>query len=108
MSTNSKTTTPMRLIFTKKAIFVKPDYADGWFNLGLVYANDNDIKNSKKCFEKVISINPKYAYSYYALAIAYESENDKANAVKNYKLFLQYNTDEKMVKVVEDRIKALK
>ena len=38
--------------FYKKSIFVNPEYADGWFNLGLVYANENDVSESKKCFQK--------------------------------------------------------
>ena len=95
------------LDFYKKAIFVNPDYTDGWFNLGLAYANDNNISKSKECFEKVISLNAEYAYAYYALAIAYEGEDDKEQAVKNYQLFLKYNKDKSMVKVVEDRINSL-
>ena len=95
------------LDYYKKAIVVNPDYTDGWFNLGLVYANDNDISKSKDCFEKVISFDPEYAYAYYALAIAFEGEENKDEAVKNYNLFLKYNKDANMVKVVEDRINNL-
>lgn len=34
--------------FYKKSIVVNPNYADGWFNLGLVYANDKTITKLKK------------------------------------------------------------
>ena len=95
------------LDYYKKSIVVNPDYTDGWFNLGLVYANDNNISKSKECFEKVISFDPEYAYAYYALAIAFEGEENKDEAVKNYNLFLKYNKDANMVKVVEDRINNL-
>ena len=93
--------------FYKKAIVVNPDYADGWFNLGLVYANETNIEKSKECFQKVITIDPEYAYSYYALAIALEGEDNKEGAIENYKLFLKYNKDVNMVKLVEDRINNL-
>ena len=93
--------------FYKKAIVVNPDYTDGWFNLGLVYANESNIEKSKECFQKVISIDPEYAYSYYALAIALEGDDNKEAAIENYKLFLKYNKDVNMVKIVEDRINNL-
>ena len=73
---------------SKKAIFVNPSYADGWFNLGLVYAGNNDISGCKECFKRVISIDSKYAYAYFALALAFETENNKEEAVKNYQKFL--------------------
>ena len=95
------------VIFYKKSIFVNPSYADGWFNLGLVYANNNDIAGSKECFTRVISIDSKYAYAYFALALAYETENNKEEAVKNYQKFLEYNTDESQVAPVLDKIKKL-
>lgn len=93
--------------FYKKAIIVNPDYTDGWFNLGLVYANESNIEKSKECFQKVVAIDPEYAYSYYALAIALEGDDNKEAAIENYKLFLKYNKDINMVKLVEDRINNL-
>ena len=42
--------------FYQKAIIVNPDYTDGWFNLGLAYANENNLIESQKSFEKVKEI----------------------------------------------------
>ena len=86
--------------FYKKAIFVNPVYADGWFNLGLVYAGQKKVEDSKNCFNKVISINLEYAYAYYALGLAYESEKNTAEALKNYE-------DSKVVNQVKDKIKNM-
>ena len=94
--------------YYKKAIFVKPEYADGWFNLGLVYADQKNVVQSKKCFEKTIKIDPKYAYAYYALALANETEKDNAAAIENYEKFLKYNTDDSIKSSVQSRIKTLK
>ena len=93
--------------FYKRAIFVNPDYADGWFNLGLVQANEDNIPEAKKSFTKVVQLNPEYAYAYFALAIAAETENNKEDALKNYKEFLKYNKDTANVAQVEEKIKNL-
>ena len=89
------------------AIFVNPDYADGWFNLGLVQANEDNIPEAKKSFTKVVQLNPEYAYAYFALAIAAETENNKEEALKNYKEFLKYNKDAANVAQVQEKIKKL-
>lgn len=34
--------------YYQKAIIVNPDYTDGWFNLGLSYANENNLIESQK------------------------------------------------------------
>ena len=93
--------------FYKRAIVVKPEYADGWFNLGLAYANEKNYSEAKKSFSKVVEIKPDYAYAYYALAIAYETEANKPEALKYYKLFLQYNKDAENVAQVQDKIRSL-
>ena len=93
--------------FYKRAIVVKPDYADGWFNLGLACANEKNYEDSKKAFLKVIELDANYAYAYYALAIAYETENNKPEALKYYKCFLQYNKDANLVGQVQDKIRSL-
>ena len=93
--------------YYKKSVFVNPSYADGWFNLGLVYASQKDVAGSKKCFERVITIDPQYAYAYYALGLAYETEKNKEEAVKNYNLFLKYTKDQNAIQDVQDKLKKL-
>ena len=74
----------------------------------MVYADQKNIFQSKKCFEKTIAINPKYAYAYYALGMANETENNKELAISNYEKFLEYNTDSSAQKAVETRLNNLK
>ena len=93
--------------FYKKAIFVNPNYADGWFNLGLVYANSKNASGAKEAFHRVISLDPDYGYAYYALAIAYEQEGNNKEALNNYKIFLTHNKDEVTAKTVQEKIKSL-
>jgi len=75
--------------------------------LGLVYANEKNLIEAKKSFQKVIELNPQYAYAYFALAYAAETENNKDEAIKNYKEFLKYNKDAANVAQVEEKIRNL-
>ena len=95
--------------YYQKAIIVNPDYTDGWFNLGLSYANENNLIESQKSFEKVISLDPDYnfGYAYYALGMALEHQGKNADAVKNYKLFIKHNNDKEMINTVQAKIKQL-
>ena len=93
--------------FYKKAIVVNPNYTDGWFNLGLVYANDKNNNKAKECFHRVITLNPNYGYAYYALGLAYEQDGNKKEALNNYKIFLVHNKDEATGKAVQEKIKKL-
>ena len=95
--------------YYQKSIIVNPDYTDGWFNLGLAYANDNNLVESQKCFEQVIDLDGDYnfGYAYYALGMAFEHQGKKAEAVKSYKTFIKHNNDKELINTVEDKIKQL-
>lgn len=95
--------------YYQKSIIVNPDYTDGWFNLGLAYANDNNLVESQKCFEQVIDLDGDYnfGYAYYALGMAFEHQGKKSDAVKNYKTFIKHNNDKELINTVEDKIKQL-
>jgi len=95
--------------FYQKAIIVNPDYTDGWFNLGLAYANENNLIESQKSFERVISLDSDYnfGYAYYALGRALEYQGKTNEAVKNYKLFIKHNNDKEMINTVQAQIKQL-
>ena len=95
--------------YYQKSIIVNPDYTDGWFNLGLAYANENNLIESQKSFEKVIALDPDYnfGYAYYALGMALEHQGKKPEAIKNYKLFIKHNNDKEMINTVQTKIKQL-
>ena len=95
--------------FYQKSIIVNPDYTDGWFNLGLAYANENNLIESQKSFEKVIELDENYnsGYAYYALGMAFEHQGKNAEAIKNYKTFIKHNNDKELINTVQDKIKKL-
>ncbi len=104
---NDKKDNKNAINFYKKSIVVNPNYADGWFNLGLVYANENNNGKAKECFHRVITLNPNYSYAYYALGIAYEQDGNEKEALNNYKIFLTQNKDAAVAKTVQEKIKNL-
>lgn len=104
---NAKQDNKNAINFYKKSIIVNPNYADGWFNLGLVYANENNNNKAKECFHRVITLNPNYGYAYYALGLAYEEDGNTKEALNNYKIFLTHNKDAAVTKSVQDKIKNL-
>ena len=95
------------MLFYEHSVEVNSEYADGWFNLGLMYAKVKRPNDSIKCFEKVIKLTPDYPYSYYALGMAYETIGDRFNAVENYTLYKGFETDEKMLQTIDAKIEQL-
>jgi len=55
----------------KKALELKPDYADVYHNLANVYHNKGDLKEAVKFYQQAIYFNPNLFESHYNLAIIY-------------------------------------
>ena len=95
------------IYYYKKATSINKNYADAWFNMGLVYASQSDYKASKDCFNKVIALSPDYAYAYYALALAYENENNTEKAIENYQKYFDCENDDLTKKAIMKKINEL-
>ena len=55
----------------KKAIELKPDYADAYHNLANVYHNKGDLEEAIMSYQQAVSFNPKLFESHYNLGIIY-------------------------------------
>ena len=64
----------------KKLTKIKPNYPDGFNNLGAVLLDQRKTKEAKKCFERAIFLNKNYAEAYnnYGNVFIEEGEFDKA------------------------------
>ena len=93
--------------FYNKLISLDPDNTDAYFNKGLVLANQKNYDECIKCFEKVIALSPDYPYAYYSLGLAYEQKGDVDKALEYYYLYAGIEKDEKMLNVVNIKIKSL-
>ena len=90
-----------------KIISIDKKSTDAYFNKGLVLANDKKYDDAIKCFEKVIEYSPDYPYAYYSMGMAYELKDMPKKAVEYYYLYSGIESDEKMIKIVKERIEQL-
>ena len=93
--------------FYDKILSLDPNNTDAYFNKGLVYANQKNYNDSITCFEKVIELSPNYPYAYYSLGMAYEQKNMPEKAIEYYYLYTGIESDEKMLGIVNQKIKKL-
>ena len=62
----------------RKAIQIKPDYAEAHYNLGNLLSNFGKLEESELSYYKVIELNPNYTKAYYSLSLLkYSDENKK-------------------------------
>ena len=95
------------LSYYDKIILVDKNSTDAYFNKGLVYANDKNYDEAVKCFEKVIEISPENPYAYYSLGLTYEMKNMPSKALEYYYLYIGIESDDKMLRIVNQKIKEL-
>ena len=95
------------LSFYDKILTIDENSVDAYFNKGLVLASQKNYNESIKCFEKVIALSPDYPYAYYSLGMAYEQKDDSQKALEYYYLYAGIEKDEKMLNVVNQKIKQL-
>lgn len=67
----------------KKAIEVKPDYADAYLQLGIVYHYDGDFAEAGKQVLEAIKHDPRYVAAYLELAAIFRDSKNYAEASKH-------------------------
>ena len=55
----------------RKAIEIKPDFAEAYYNLGNVLRDLGKLQDAEKSYRKAIEINPNFAYAYYNICIIF-------------------------------------
>jgi len=60
----------------QKALDMKPDYANGYFNMAMAYKLQKDYDNSLAFFNKALAIDPNDTWSYYGIATIYADRGD--------------------------------
>jgi Tfp pilus assembly protein PilF len=75
-----------------KALQIKPDFLEAHFDLGLIYANQNKMKEAASEFEKVLKIDPKFESNIHLLlASAYQKLGENKSAISELEAQLQRN-----------------
>ena len=55
-----------------------------YYELGVLYKENNDFDNALKSFKKSIELNPKHSMALYESGIVYEQQKNYDEAIKSY------------------------
>ena len=69
-----------------KALKIRPDNAEIYFNLGVTYKSTGDLNSAVKAYKKAISIRKIFAEAHYSLGNAYRAKLELQEATKAFKM----------------------
>ena len=89
--------------------FVKlyPDLPQGYYNLGLILATNNEYKEAVENWEKCVSIDSNNADAYFNMAEGYKALYNNEKAIRNYKKYLELRPNDTNKTTIMDNIKKL-
>jgi len=77
----------------KKALKIKPDFADAYNNMGNALKDKGDLEAAIDSYKQALKIKPDYADAYYNMGIALKDKGDLEAAIDNYKQALKIKPD---------------
>ncbi|MDC3020982.1 tetratricopeptide repeat protein [Paracoccaceae bacterium] len=77
----------------KKAISIKPDYADAYNNMGNALKGQGKLEEAIEAYNKALSINPDYTEAYYNMGNALKEQGKLDEAIEAYKKALSIKPD---------------
>ena len=77
-----------------KAISIKPDFADAWYRMGLVYLNKFDGPNGIKAIDYAIILEPKNSYYYIGRADYFYRLNNYKRALNEYSIAIEISQND--------------
>jgi protein O-GlcNAc transferase len=75
----------------KQAIKIKPDYADAYYNMGVVQKDKGDLAAAIHSYKQAIKINPSFANAYHDMGNALNANNEQDAAINSYKQAIRIN-----------------
>jgi len=76
-----------------EAIKLKPDYAEAYAYLGIIYKHLREISEAIKAYEKVIAINPDYVEAYYNIGVILAEGGKLAEAADYFRKSIKVKPD---------------
>ena len=77
----------------QKALEIKPDYAEAYYNLGISLNGQGRLDRAVEVYQKALAIRPRYAEAWYNLANIYKSQREFSKAVEGYRNTLSIKPD---------------
>jgi len=78
-------------IYFKRSIEIEPDFAEGWYGLGMVSENKAENLKAIEYFKKAITLNPSNDKFYYELAISYSLLSKEKETLDSFQKALELN-----------------
>lgn len=79
----------------KKAVFIEPQFAEAWCNLGNAYGMKSEYNNALSAFDKAIAIDQEYGKALYGKAITLRNLGNLEESMQVANAILQlYDADE--------------
>jgi tetratricopeptide (TPR) repeat protein len=78
-----------------RAMAADPTMADGWYELGVLYAERADWPQCARALEKAVALRPDFASAHYQLAAAYGHLNNPVGRKRELSLFQAASAKEK-------------
>ncbi len=79
--------------YTRKAIEVKPDYADAHYNLGIILNDLGKLKEAELAYRKATDVKPDYAEAHYNLGVILNDLGKLKEAELAYRKAIEVKTD---------------
>ena len=73
-----------RLNQANKALFIKPNNADGFYNMGIALQKQSKLEEAIEAYNKALSLKPEYAEAYYNMGIALQKQSKLEEAIEAY------------------------
>ena len=72
---------------------LKPDYAEAYFNQGVVFKHLSKLDESIKAYKKAIDLNPNYPDAHNNLGNLYKEIGNRDDAIESYEWAIAYRPD---------------
>ena len=79
--------------YYKKALEIKPDYAEAYYNMGIALKDNGDLDAAIDSYKKALEINPDYVGAYFNTGNILKDRGDLEAAIDSYKKALEIKPD---------------
>ena len=79
--------------YYKKALEIKPDYAEAYYNMGIALKDNGDLDAAIDSYKKALEIKPDYVGAYFNTGNILKDTGDLEAAIDSYKKALEIKPD---------------
>jgi tetratricopeptide (TPR) repeat protein len=77
----------------KKALAIKPDYTEAYYNMGIAFSDKGDIEAAMDSYKKALEIKPGHIKTYLNMGNILKDTGDFEAAIDSYKRALEIKND---------------